>query len=902
MTKNRVVLVALLVVVAGLVVWRIRSHHADEPQAPAVTQTGSSGLKIERPAAAKPAHLTVAVSDAKGPVGSALVRVVGGDGDTIVLHAGADGIATSDALEPGAYRIAASAPDHEPASASRELHAGEDARVAITLPGGGRTLAGTVTDASGGPIAGVRIDAAKLGGTARPSDAIATTLTGTDGHYKMSVAEGQLLVAAAHPDYSPQSRYVEVGAAGATADFSLVPGAVVEGTVRDATTKTPIAAATVTARRDRGGVMALAEGGRHRATTGADGRFRLSGLRPGAYELMAHGAGKSSRSPVLVGVGVAEQVTDVDILIGVLPVVRGTVVDEAGKPAAGVHVSALGQGPSSDVDSASDGSFVLEGLTPGHYVVAGASEEYVLVTGAPIDLASTDIDKVKVVVRRGLQVKGHVEPRQVAEVSLDLAQVWDDNHPPGAVTELPPITTGADGEFVFSPATPTHATLTARCTSGDQGSQAIEITPKLGDVVVRVAPGASIAGRVVDGEGKPIAGTTVMASTTGDSDRTTIVNGMITSGVRAVTGSTGTFELDGLAAGTYRLSVLDRGRPMKMKGKVPVMKLAANEHKTGVELAVDRPNGTIKGRVVGADGKALADAWVSLHQDIDEMLSGMMPAPDDVQGGSRMITVEASGDDSGGGVATNELPPALTDASGNFTITGVPSGTWDVVAEAQAGKLRGRANRVTPDATVTITATGVTELDGTVHGANGVPALFDVELDGPTKAQRSFAGSGAFSFSRVDPGDYTVKVTSADGNGEAKVTVTAGNAANVDVPLVANAIVVGKLVDPSGQPVAGLPVTLIPDTGDGRIQVSLQGPPPVSGADGSFRLESKAGKMTLIVLSPPSPTTKPGLVLEGGKTLDVGSVTVAAKPPAPPEKRERVTQRGHDSHDKGTTP
>jgi len=72
--------------------------------------------------------------------------------------------------------------------------------------------------------------------------------------------------------------------------------------------------------------------------------------------------------------------------------------------------------------------------------------------------------------------------------------------------------------------------------------------------------------------------------------------------------------------------------------------------------------------------------------------------------------------------------------------------------------------------------------------------------------------------------------------------------------------------------------------------------------DGSFRLEAKAGRMTLIVLTPPSPTTKPGLVLEGGKTLDVGSVTVAAKPPAPPEKRERLTQRGHDSHEKGATP
>lgn len=900
MTKNRVIVgLALLVAIAGIVLWKLKGRGSDEPATSTVTQVGSSA-KAAPPATPDPARLSVAVTDAKGPVASAIVRIVGRGGDTIVLHAGADGIASSDALEPGTYRIAASAPDHEPASASRELHAGEQAQVAITLPSGGRTLVGTVTDVTGGPISGARVDAAKLGGTATPSDAVATAITGPDGHYKLTVAEGQLLVAASHPDYSPTSRYVEIGAAGATADFSLVPGAVVEGTVRDATTKSPIAGATVVARRDRGGVMALAEGGRHRVLAGADGRFRFTGLRPGAYELTAHGDGKSSRSPSIVGVGVAEQVTDIDILIGKLPVVRGTVVDDSDKPVAKQHVLAIGQGPSSEVESAPDGTFVIEGLFPGHYFITASSDSYVLATGKPIELATADVDNVKVVVRRGLQVKGHVEPRQVAEVRLDMARTIDDDHPFAAWSDLAPVTTGADGEFVFSPAMPSHATVSARAASGDQGTQPIDITDKLGEVIVRVAPGASIAGRVVDGDGKPIAGTTVMASNIGDGDRTTIVNGMITSGIRAITGTTGTFELDGLGAGTYRMSVLDRGRPMKMKTKVPAVKLAANEHKTGVELAVERPGGTIKGRVIGATGTPLADAWVSVHQGIDDMLSGMLPGADDPQGGAQMITVQAtsSDDDSGGGggVATNELPPALTDANGNFTLTGVPAGSWTVTAEAQGGKLRGRAEHVTPDATVTITAAGVTELDGTVHGPNGVPGLYDVELDGPTKAQRSFAG-GSFSFSRMDPGDYTVKVSSSAGNGEAKITVTAGTTANVDVTLVQNAVVVGKLVDPSGQPVAGMPVTLVPDTGDGRVQVSLQGPPPTSAADGTFRLEAKAGKMMLVVLTPQSPTSKPGLVLEAGKTLDVGSVTVAVDKPPARDKRERLTQR-----DRSTTP
>ena len=88
---------------------------------------------------------------------------------------GKDGVARADSLEPGTWSISASADGHEPAAASsRELRAGETTKIDIQLAPGGRTLVGLVTDASGGPIAGARIDAAKLGGLARPSDAVAT--------------------------------------------------------------------------------------------------------------------------------------------------------------------------------------------------------------------------------------------------------------------------------------------------------------------------------------------------------------------------------------------------------------------------------------------------------------------------------------------------------------------------------------------------------------------------------------------------------------------------------------------------------------------------------------------------------------------------------------------------------
>lgn len=791
MTKSRAV-VLVVVIAAAISVWWWRRSRGDEPaSAPAVTQpTTADPASVVRPTTTATAHLKVSVRDGKGPVANAAVRLASKDGEVIVLRGDGDGVATSGALEPGSWRIAASAPDHEPAAVTRDLRAGEGVGIELVLASGGKPLTGLVTDATGGPVAGARVDAAALSRIARASDAVATTMTDSDGRYKLTVAMGQLLVGVSHPDYAPQARYVDVGAGGAVASFSLVPGALIEGVVRDDKTKEPIAGAAVVGRRDRGGVMMRAEGGVHRAVSGPDGRFRLTGLVPGAYELSASRDRRSSRAPSLVGVGVAEPVPDVELLIGTLPVIRGGVVDDSGAPVPSLEVAALGEGPGGTATAGADGSFVLAGLRPGHYLITASGHDYVLAAGTPVTLATSDLDGVRVVVRRGLEIKGHVEPRQICEISLAIARLVDDEHPPGR--DLPPITTGPDGEFSFSPAGPGSSfAVSARCPSGDRGEQAGQSAPGLAEVIVRAAAGASIAGRVVDGDGKAVAGVTVAASSIAEAEITTVVSGMVTSGFHGITDDAGAFEIVGLAAGTYGLSVLDRGRPMKLKAKLAPVKLAGADHKTGVELVALRPTGTIKGRVIGPDGAPLVDAWVSVHQGVDDMLAGMTASGEGAADRPQLIQVRGSdsGDRHGDGDgANNELPLALTDDQGAFQITGIPAAAWDVFAEAQAGALRGRAQKVTPDATVEIQATGVTSLDGTAHGPSGPPELFTVELDGPSPARRTFGGTGgAFHFARLDPGHYVVRVTSSDGNGEAKVTVASGAKASVDVPLAANA-------------------------------------------------------------------------------------------------------------------
>jgi hypothetical protein len=239
-----------------------------------------------------------------------------------------------------------------------------------------------------------------------------------------------------------------------------------------------------------------------------------------------------------------------------------------------------------------------------------------------------------------------------------------------------------------------------------------------------------------------------------------------------------------------------------------------------------------------------------------------------------MMTIEARDDGDGGGAG--EYPPVLTDAQGRFEITGLPHIAFDVVAEAQAGKLRGRADAITPDATLAIKALGVTSLSGTVRGPRGPVALFTVEIEGPIRTQRSFT-DGTFTLGRVDPGTYTVRVKSTEGNAETSVTVAPNTPTTVDIMLVANAVVIGTVVDGAGKPMPDIPVTIIDDVGDGKLSVSISGPPLTSGPDGKFRVEHKAGKGALVILTGASPTIRRGLTLEAGKTLDLGAIPLETK-------------------------
>ncbi|HPH69582.1 MAG TPA: carboxypeptidase-like regulatory domain-containing protein, partial [Kofleriaceae bacterium] len=452
-------------------------------------------------------------------------------------------------------------------------------------------------------------------------------------------------------------------------------------------------------------------------------------------------------------------------------------------------------------------------------------------------------------------------------------------------------TANANGDFELRDVPLGPWNLRALGADGTRGKAAVEaIAGGLNDVVIKLEPGASIAGRVIDQDGKGIAGATVMAGPTQGAVNHTIRNGVVTSGQQVLADGTSAFVLRGLEPNAYQLSALARGRPVEFVGAPPKpVKVEQGAAVTGIELKVKRPNGVIRGVVLGPNGAPMAEAWVSARLNVAAMMSqiagpprgpgpgpapGPRPAPpangsnDPGQGDTERSEMIEISDDSDDGIA-----PVLTDAAGKFELRGLPAGQYDLIAEAQAGKLRGRGSSATAGNPVTIKLTGLTELRGVVT-ANGKPvSSYSVRIEGPMESSMDITNaSGEYRFIRVDPGTYRVSVTGDAGRGSGEVNVVEGATASLDIKLTSDGVVVGKLVDTAGKPVANAPVLVVawqpPNTPQ---QITLNGPPPMSNADGTFKVSAPAGKSTLLALGG-GRTMYSGFMVVSGQTLDVGSI------------------------------
>lgn len=388
----------------------------------------------------------------------------------------------------------------------------------------------------------------------------------------------------------------------------------------------------------------------------------------------------------------------------------------------------------------------------------------------------------------------------------------------------------AEGRFEFrsvpvgKPQTLTTRSSLARTFSAD-------LTPAAGEhlrIELVLVAGGSVRGRVVDQSGAAIAEAEVEALGREFFGNPTIQLRETKSD------ADGRFTLTNLTPGKVWLHVKHEDHQELLS---PPFELADGEQRDHGDIALSEGL-AVAGSVAFPDGAPAAGARVSVQPDLSENLAGSPMDPRAYIG------------------AKNE---AEADASGAFRIKGLGSGPWIVAAQlelADGARAPGRWNanvglvrppaletRLVLEAPVTVSGT---VLDGqekpvasafTLHAARAGSQWY---MPPSEKKEQTFeSADGRFLFTGLRSGDWTFRAEAEGFAPSAKVALKLPNDEPISLVLLRPVLVAGKVVDPTGQPVAGAEVTKELEGVEAILAMQGQSDWPVAKSDdeGAFRLE-----------------------------------------------------------------
>lgn len=794
----------------------------------------------------KPATLSGRVTRASD--GTAIPRAIvsisepapagtGADNDTTITTAtDASGRWTTSEVLPGQYVVAATATGFVPATVGPVSIASGDHRsdIELSLEAGGVTVSGTVCDIGGGPVAGVRIIARDDHGSAA-----LVAISGADGDYQLGLAAGAYQLEAVHDDYTSAWQNVKVVLEPLSVDFDLIPGGVVEGHVTARDTGQPVADAVIEG-----------ELGETLARSDQYGNFVIRRLPAREIQIGARGHGYATKQLTRVALGVGEQVDRLELVADREFRIAGRVVlkDDPNRGLEGVKVKTYTRlGPLSAVDpSDADGRFEIPGTAPGSYQIFVSKPGFLVDMSTKVDVVDKDVTDVTIEMTSGATVSGRVEPPAVARIGL---LVEPDPTVEAGVNELNALTarTDSDGNGVFTLRNIPNGNfqISAVTKDGLAGTLPIVVAGRdQSGLCVRIAPRASISGRVVDPDGKPVAGAFV-AALQRDRRPSSI---MRTDGnwPMAESAPDGTFRIVGLAAGSYSVSVPQAPR-------VDVELVDAVE-RSGVTLVVDRRDGVIRGQVIGVDGNPVADVWVSAVRE----------APGKANPSATSL-----------GSPGNAV---LTDANGGFLLEGLRSGTYTLVADGPRGESHGTKSGAQLGGVATIVLAPAGTLVVKVTQGGSLVAKCDIACSGslPGTGAEANGVSGTSTFARLPAGEYECSASTDVGVAEAKVTLSPGGTSQLDIDIQGWASLTGVVVGVlTGEPVSGL-------------QVFSRGGVAASDASGRFVLERVAAGTGELLLMPKDQITygfeARSYTAKPGERVDLGTIKIV-----PPRNGEEGT-------------
>jgi len=450
-------------------------------------------------------------------------------------------------------------------------------------------------------------------------------------------------------------------------------------------------------------------------TTNANGEFSFSGLAVGSYTLMPFKSGYTFSPPTLTVYVSAEISLDVTVsFTGSVSTsgaytVSGRITDGT-NPVVGVTVYA-----SNGVSASSDanGDYTLSGFAAGTFAVMPVSSGYTFspTSRSVSPSASTPNVSGQDFVRSG----GSGGDNSIS------GRVTDNSGNPVASVTISDgtrsATTDSSGNYTINNVPAGSYTLTPS-KSGfgfSPASLAVSVPPNASgkDFIAVSQPTYTISGRIVDTTGDPVANVTL----TDGSGRSTSTDG------------NGNYTLTGVPVGVYTLTPSKAGftfTPATQIGSVPPNAIDRDF------TALPAPTYTVAGRVADSNGDPLAEVTV-------------------MDGSGKM---------------------AVTDANGNYVLSGIPKGSYSLTA-SKSGYI------FTPNPLMGSVPPNATKQNFT--GAKGVPTpIPSVTIPGPTPTGPYPTPSGT-----ANPSGYTISGSVRDSAGNplsgATVSDGQGRSATTDV-------------------------------------------------------------------------------------------------------------------------
>ncbi|NOV00234.1 carboxypeptidase-like regulatory domain-containing protein [Paenibacillus planticolens] len=628
-------------------------------------------------------------------------------------------------------------------------------------------------------------------------------------------------------------------------------GGSISGKITD-TNQNPLAQASITVFESTYGAYQFVK----TVQSNADGNYEVNGLASNTYSLQVRidGFVADNQSTVLV---MGNQQVTKNYALSIAGAVSGSVTDPQGVPVSQatvfVHDSNYSYYDSAYTDS--KGNFWLATVPPGLVTVEVTASGYARESVTDVQVRAQETTQgLRFQLQPEVVITGNIKDESGAPISGVYVSGYNEQTQSGFSSQPSDV----NGAFRLGNLVPGTYTLSVNA-RGYAREQRDNIVVTAGteerkvDFILRKA--GSVTGKITNTNGAPIEGVNVMAYDA-------LSNRYQDS---AQTDASGTYSLDALPTGSYRLEAYKQGYTRAKRDWVEVNASSANPNadfvlQQGASLSgmvTDELDHPIAGANVYASGDRGGSEYVTTDSSGRFHIAGLsdgiytldVTANGYISGRNTRATISEGQDQEGiriklapaaiisGKVTSNSSIP-LKNASimafdtlthngygqsimddGRYMLGMLPEGTYDVTAEAD-GYLKETISGIhavigQEHANVNFNLKPSAIIEGTVTDEQGQP-LRDIrvivkEPEKQMEISSSYTdSSGHFSVSKMPSGTYTVETWSEDylPDQRENVNVAIGTpVTGLNFALVKGGIIMGAVTDGSGNPLEGVQVS-----------------------------------------------------------------------------------------------